>query len=73
MRRKVESASLIPLAPGILSNRLDRVIIEQVNPHTKLQALRAHNFRATPGVAYLRVMHLREQVDNQPAPAPTNN
>lgn len=48
------------------SNRLDRVIIEQVNPHTKLQARRAHNFRATPGVAYLRVMHLREQVDNQP-------
>lgn len=49
------------------SNRLDRVIIEQVNPHTKLQARWAHNFRATPGVAYLRVMHLREQVDNQPA------
>lgn len=49
------------------SARLDRVIIEQVNPHAKLRAQRAHNFRATPRVVYLRVMHLHEQVDNQAA------
>lgn len=63
MRRDIESASLQLRE----SRSLDRVIIEQVNPHTKLRARRAHNFRATPGVAYLRVMHLREQVDNQSA------